>query len=372
MSELTEREQRLRDRLVRELAARKILEQKLEAANESVRVLKRQAKAREKRLESYVTSRTSELLNARDEALGASVAKSTFVATMSHEIRTPINGIVGVLDLLADCEVDSEGKKLLETAQSSADLLCRLVNDILDFSKIEAGKLQLEVVAFDLRELVTEVVRGFEVAGLSKNVGLVVDIAADVDRWVSGDPTRLRQVLTNLVSNAVKFTEEGAVEITVRRAPPYASGLHVLFEVSDSGIGIDPAEQSRLFEPFTQADGSITRKFGGSGLGLVICRRLVELMGGEIALESSAGFGTRIWFDTRFAQGDANEATFVRMPMGDLRVLLVEDDEDTVALIDAMCERFGIRLRNVKQSAEGLGAFHEAAQFGQPFSAVLV
>ncbi|MEM7255321.1 MAG: ATP-binding protein [Pseudomonadota bacterium] len=370
MSEWTEREQRLRQLVGRERNARKQMQQALEERNEMIRVLrsKMQSKAKQDRL---VAERTEELLAARDEAISASVAKSNFVATMSHEIRTPINGIIGVLDLLSDCEIDAEGRKLMSTAQSSAELLCRLVNDILDFSKIEAGKLQIEVVAFDLRELVVEVARGFEVAGLSKSVSLQVDIANDVDRWVSGDPTRLRQVLTNLVGNAVKFTEEGTVDITVRRAAPYSAGTNVLFEVNDSGIGIAPGDQEHLFEPFTQADGSITRKFGGSGLGLVICRRLIELMGGAVALESALGLGTKVSFEIKFAPGDMNEATYARLPMGDLRMLMIEADADAVELVEVLCKRFGMRLRHVPNAAEGLGAFHEAAQFGQPFSAVL-
>ena len=363
--------ERVKQRLKQEIAARRAAQERAEKLAESLRALKQKAASREKRVQAYVASRTAALQTARDEAISASVAKSNFVATMSHEIRTPINGVIGVLDLLADCEMDSEARKLVETAQTSAELLCALVNDILDFSKIEAGKLQLEVVAFDLRDLVTEVARGFEVAGLSRNVNLTVDMATDIDRWVCGDPTRVRQVLTNLVGNAIKFTSDGTVDITVRRAEPYQSSVHVLFEVNDSGIGIPEEQQADLFEPFTQADGSTTRKFGGSGLGLVICRRLVELMGGRIALESSPNLGTKVWFDTNFAPADANEATYVRMPMGDLRVLLVEADTQAVDLVGTLCARFGMQLRHVTGAAEGLGVFHEAAQYGHPFSAVL-
>lgn len=247
-------------------------------------------------LESVVSERTIELRQKRDEALSAANAKSEFLANMSHEIRTPMNGVIGVLSLLQEAKLSEEHKRLLETASRSADSLLMVINDILDFSKIDAGMVEFEEIPFDLRELMEESALLFVDSVDISRTDLICFVPNQIHTALIGDPTRLRQVLANLLSNAIKFTDHGEVVLQVEVVKKEESVQTLKFQVRDTGVGIPSNDIDRLFEKFTQADGSTTRKYGGTGLGLSVCKQLVELQGGEIGVESRAGSGATFWF----------------------------------------------------------------------------
>jgi signal transduction histidine kinase/CheY-like chemotaxis protein len=284
--------------------------------------------------------RTTELEDARRRAEAAARVKSEFLAMMSHEIRTPMNGILGAAEILSGLELTPDQRDLIDIVVSSSRGLLRILNDILDLSKLESASIELERTSFELRETGRDVVRLFEPIARSKGLDLNYRVGPDVPAWVVGDSARLGQVLTNLVGNALKFTSKGSVSLDISR-----SGEEIRFEVVDTGIGIGPEQMERLFQPFTQADASVTRRFGGTGLGLTICCRLVDRMGGRIRVESAPGQGSRFWFEIDLPPGEAvfgrsTDTGSIELPAR-LDVLLAEDNPVSASVASRMLEDLG-------------------------------
>ncbi len=310
---------------------------------------------------------------AKQAAESANMAKGEFLATMSHEMRTPLNGIIPLLEILRDTRLEADQREYLNTAYQSARSLLRIIDDILDYSKIEANKLELETVGMNLKEIVDSVVRLMDKAAEAKGLKLSVSFDPNVRLACRGDPVRLRQVLSNLVSNAIKFTDKGSVQIQVSKRGETRTQTEVLFAVRDSGVGISPEKAERLFKPFSQADTSTTRNYGGTGLGLVICKRIVELMGGKIGLKSETGKGSVFWFSAPFmkAIGDVGAD---RRDLSGSRALIVCNDPKMTQRLSGYCQTWGVSQIATNTTADALSKLKSSATLGEnwAFDVVMV
>jgi signal transduction histidine kinase len=316
------------------------------------------------RLESTVHERTRELRAARDEALEASRLKSQFLANMSHEIRTPMNGVLGAANLLANTELSAEQRQYVDILTTSGHALLGVINDVLDFSKIEAGHVELEHTAFSLVDLFGGLTAMFGPQAKAKGLRLVFDIADNVPRSVVGDGGRLRQVVTNLVGNAIKFTDDGSVRVSLAVRDMTADAVTLRCEVADTGIGVAADDIPRLFSDFTQADASTTRRFGGTGLGLAISDRLVRMMGGSIGCTPGDAGGSTFWFTVSMplpvprqtaqpSSGGAGEPTSTSADAGPV-ILVVEDNETNAVILTRMLAILSYRSNAVRSGADAL------------------